>query len=602
MMKHVFLGCCCILALLTSCETDNPVFEAQEATHENFRTCDHDKHVAELMQNEAYRLAQEAKQQRLELAQAQRQNNCSTPTKIPVAVHYQGITNINVSCLRQLAQNQIDVLNADYGGTNSDISIWNNFASTWPGIENGEGCIQFVLANKNHPSGFDITDGDPAVTINKTSGSSNSKWRNYINIYVRQGISSLGYSPLGGDGDGDGVVVSSRAFGTGSGCAGVVPQSPYNKGRTLTHELGHYLYLKHIWGSGCSTDDGVADTPEQEKENYGCPGIGYSSCGSADLHLNYMDYTNDACMLMFTKGQTARMESYIASSLQGVVANASNVISGATNPTPTCNDGIQNGNETGVDCGGSCEDCPPVPTCDDGIQNGSETGVDCGGSCAACPTCNDGVKNGNETGVDCGGSCTPCAVTPTCNDGIQNGNETGVDCGGNCAPCEAVPTCNDGIQNGNETGVDCGGNCAPCQQTGNPNPPSSACPRMTNRYASFASNNVDEIRTIAKMINRSNNPEARQMVSKLVINQEAVLDLMETLESNTRAQYLMTSIVETYNAEGNNFRVAGNVETSIAEYLNIAKANTNDTNLKQLIEEAKSIINNKQGATLDELF
>jgi hypothetical protein len=79
-----------------------------------------------------------------------------------------------------------------------------------------------------------------------------------------------------------------------------------------------------------------------------------------------------------------------------------------------------------------------VATCDDGVQNGDETGVDCGGSCAACPTCFDGIQNGDETGVDCGGSCGVC---PTCNDGIQNGDETGVDCGGSCGPCPETTGC-----------------------------------------------------------------------------------------------------------------------------------------------------------------
>ncbi|MEM0992666.1 MAG: fibronectin type III domain-containing protein [Bacteroidota bacterium] len=106
------------------------------------------------------------------------------------------------------------------------------------------------------------------------------------------------------------------------------------------------------------------------------------------------------------------------------------------------------------------------PTCDDGIQNGDETGVDCGGSCPPCqtePTCDDGIQNGDETGVDCGGSCPPCQTEPTCDDGIQNGDETGVDCGGSCPPCQTEPTCDDGIQNGDETGIDCGGSCPPCQ-------------------------------------------------------------------------------------------------------------------------------------------
>ncbi len=82
------------------------------------------------------------------------------------------------------------------------------------------------------------------------------------------------------------------------------------------------------------------------------------------------------------------------------------------------------------------------------------------------PTCNDGIQNGNETGVDCGGSCPACSTEPTCNDGIQNGNETGVDCGGSCPACSNEPSCYDGIQNGDETGVDCGGSCAPCGTSG----------------------------------------------------------------------------------------------------------------------------------------
>jgi hypothetical protein len=103
-----------------------------------------------------------------------------------------------------------------------------------------------------------------------------------------------------------------------------------------------------------------------------------------------------------------------------------------------------------------------VPSCTDGVKNGSETGVDCGGTCPACaPTCTDGVKNGSETGVDCGGTCPACA--PTCTDGVKNGTETGVDCGGTCPAC--APTCTDGIKNGMETGIDCGGTCPACSSS-----------------------------------------------------------------------------------------------------------------------------------------
>ena len=111
-------------------------------------------------------------------------------------------------------------------------------------------------------------------------------------------------------------------------------------------------------------------------------------------------------------------------------------------------------------------DNPPDPTCDDGIQNGDETGVDCGGTvCPPCNTCNDGIQNGDEEGVDCGGSCPN--VCPTCDDGIQNGDEEGVDCGGsNCPPCDSgCPTIDDedfeinlGIWN--DGGSDCHRNVA----------------------------------------------------------------------------------------------------------------------------------------------
>lgn len=112
-----------------------------------------------------------------------------------------------------------------------------------------------------------------------------------------------------------------------------------------------------------------------------------------------------------------------------------------------------------------------LPDCGDGVQNGYETGVDCGGgcflSCVGTPTCSDGEMNGGETGIDCGGPCAACPVTPTCSDGEMNGGETGIDCGGPCAACPVAPTCSDGQSNGDETGVDCGGSCPLCP-TGSP--------------------------------------------------------------------------------------------------------------------------------------
>ncbi len=441
--------------IFSSCQKDIDLGEEletqqNEVSRDLQRSCGMQEHHSKMMTDDSYRKNHERKLSKMQAMSSGRSAICSDPTVLPIAVHYQGVSNPDAACLIELAKSQIDILNDDYTSQNDDINNWtDNAASSFPNINNGETCVKFCIATQNHPTGYNLSNGDLAVTINQTTGDNVSAWSGYINIFVRPDLGYLGYSPLGGTGDGDGVVVDANAFGSGAGCGTVSPDGPYDLGRTLTHELGHYLLLDHVWGGngGCNDDDGVNDTPVSTEPYYGCPSIGASSCSSTDLHMNYMDYTNDACMYMFTAGQSTRMENYFISNLQNVIANAANVCDESGEPNePSCDDGIQNGDETGVDCGGpDCVPCMADPTCDDGIQNGQETGVDCGGpDCRPCevdPTCDDGIQNGQETGVDCGGpECVPCALTPTCDDGIQNGQETGVDCGGpECVPCDTNP-------------------------------------------------------------------------------------------------------------------------------------------------------------------
>ncbi|WP_170110160.1 M43 family zinc metalloprotease [Flavilitoribacter nigricans] len=313
---------------------EDAIVQSADVPH---RACGMEEHMEELMLNPDYAEFHQRKFVKLETANFNGRAN----VVIPVAVHYQRLRgSIDVQCLRDQAQNQIDILNADYGGTNSDISEWNNNASSFfPGVSNGQAAITFELANINHPSGYGLVDGDPAVTINATRGDSDRNWAGYLNIFVRN-IQYLGYSPLGGDGDGDGVVIDDEAFGSGSGCGDVTPGYPYDLGRTLTHELGHYLLLDHIWGGGCGSDDGVGDTPDSSGPYYSgettfCPELGVASCGSTDMHMNYMDYVYDACMYMFSAGQATRMENYVASSLAVLVNNAPNVIDDGGTPPPT---------------------------------------------------------------------------------------------------------------------------------------------------------------------------------------------------------------------------------------------------------------------------
>lgn len=130
----------------------------------------------------------------------------------------------------------------------------------------------------------------------------------HLNIWVCNiGGGILGYAQFpGGALETDGVVLGGDFFGNTGG--------NYGLGRTATHEVGHYLNLRHIWGDGrCRQDDFVADTPSADASNGGCPTYPSVSCKSADMTMNYMDYTYDACMYMFTDGQRNRMRAIFQS-------------------------------------------------------------------------------------------------------------------------------------------------------------------------------------------------------------------------------------------------------------------------------------------------
>ncbi|MBU3677068.1 MAG: T9SS type A sorting domain-containing protein, partial [Chitinophagaceae bacterium] len=143
----------------------------------------------------------------------------------------------------------------------------------------------------------------------------------------------LGYAQFpGGASATDGVVINYTATGNIGTAA-----APYNKGRTATHEVGHWLNLYHIWGddgTGCNGSDLVGDTPNQGGPNYGCPTFPKLSCTNGpngDMHMNYMDYTDDACMYMFTTGQKARVDALFAAGGARAALLTSN---GCTPPTP----------------------------------------------------------------------------------------------------------------------------------------------------------------------------------------------------------------------------------------------------------------------------
>lgn len=290
------------------------------------RTCGTDSVHAHLMGFPAYedvwreqRLAQQAA-----LEDITQRASCPNPLILPVAVHFQG-TGIPMDCAVEMALSQIETLNQDFAATNPDLSSWEALQpNIWPGISNAESCIQFCLATLNHPGGYGLSDGDYAVTLDQTNGDNAPDWSGYINFFVYDlGAGLLGYSPLGGMGNGDGITCDPAYFGSVS-CGGNAISSPYNLGRTVTHEVGHYLSLEHPWGNGgCGSTDFVNDTPATDGPQYGCPaGQTIVNCDDPILWPSYMDYCDDACLFMFSAGQVARAESHVTANLQNVLNNA----------------------------------------------------------------------------------------------------------------------------------------------------------------------------------------------------------------------------------------------------------------------------------------
>lgn len=215
-------------------------------------------------------------------------------------------------------QAQIDTLNKDFFGANGDsVRIPSYFKSLF-----GKSSIQFCLAQRT-PDG-DPSSGIVRKTTSQTSFSTNDavkhsgsggddSWNtdNYFNVWVcplSGGV--LGYATFPNDGTPaeQGVVMDYRSLPGGS-------YPTYNGGKTLTHETGHYFNLYHIWGDdngACTGTDFVDDTPNQGDASSGTiTGLKTDNCtpsGNGIMYQNYMDYTNDVCLVMFTAQQASRME------------------------------------------------------------------------------------------------------------------------------------------------------------------------------------------------------------------------------------------------------------------------------------------------------
>jgi Pregnancy-associated plasma protein-A len=240
---------------------------------------------------------------------------------IPVVVHVvykRAAENISKTQINS----QLKVLNDDFNARNADVS---SVPPVWGGLV-GNAKIEFKLA-KRDPNGKQtegITrtktkvdsfppNGDP---VKRKSEGGVTAWpaKKYLNIWVcNLSANLLGYAQFpGGPARTDGVVILHSAFGNKGTVAG-----PFNLGRTATHEVGHWLNLRHIWADtdGCGGSDFVADTPNAATANIGVPTFPHISCNNGpdgDMFVNYMDYTDDRGMFMFTAGQVTRMNACLA--------------------------------------------------------------------------------------------------------------------------------------------------------------------------------------------------------------------------------------------------------------------------------------------------
>ena len=228
--------------------------------------------------------------------------------EIPVVVNVLYRTAAENISLAQI-QSQIDVLNEDFNATNSDFSAT---PALFSGVAANVG-ITFVLQNVVRKSTRTTSFSTNDAMKSASKGIAPTTPTTVLNMWsCNLGGGILGYAQFpGGSAATDGVVMDNNAFGRTGTVSGV-----YNLGRTATHEVGHWMNLRHIWGDATCGSDLVSDTPTHDTANYGVPAYPhYSTCTGTpvEMTMNYMDYTDDRGMYMFTNGQKSRMAAIFVS-------------------------------------------------------------------------------------------------------------------------------------------------------------------------------------------------------------------------------------------------------------------------------------------------
>lgn len=308
-MKKIGLSVMAVL-MLFSCQNDNnSELETQESTAITQRKCA-TQDVLEAQLKEDPTLALRMNQIEDFTTKAMLTGRLvNGKVEIPVVVNVLYRTTAENISDAQI-QSQIDVLNDDYNAANDDFS---QVPSVFSGVKANVG-ITFVLEAINRKSTTKTSWGT-TDKMKKTSqgGIAPTSPTTALNMWVCTiGGGILGYAQFpGGSSSTDGVAIDAKYFGI-SGTANY----PYNLGRTATHEVGHWMNLRHIWGDTTCGSDLVTDTPTHNDANYGVPTYPhYSSCTGTpvEMTMNYMDYTDDRGMFMFSNGQKSRMAAIFVS-------------------------------------------------------------------------------------------------------------------------------------------------------------------------------------------------------------------------------------------------------------------------------------------------
>jgi len=274
-------------------------------------------------------------QSKMEEAERDGSANSRMVLTIPIVfhiIHNGNAVGSGLNLSRAQVESQLDVLNEDFRRM-AGTSGFNN-DSVGADVE-----IEFCMAYRDTSGmpmlepGINRIDRNarnwpaPQYTINTMNGTikPQSIWNpnEYYNVWVTDigfgggGAILLGYAqfpsgstlpgiPFSGGADTDGVVILSSVCGRVGRATG-----NFDQGRTLVHETGHWLGLRHIWGDGgCGVDDFCSDTPESDASNSGC-NPNHVSCGTVDMVRNYMDYSRGTCMNIFTQCQRTRMRTVL---------------------------------------------------------------------------------------------------------------------------------------------------------------------------------------------------------------------------------------------------------------------------------------------------